>query len=115
MNITIKQLIYFSLFFWILNFCWSIFAITPNVDDMWYFAPSLGFAYFNELAFHMEKYVYYDFSKFPIFPFLQGFFLKLFTVAILNLKSGFALIIFKFFSFSMSFNSSENFPVNIVI
>ncbi len=76
MNITIKQLIYFSLFFWILNFCWSIFAITPNVDDMWYFAPSLGFAYFNELAFHMEKYVYYDFSKFPIFPFLQGFFLK---------------------------------------
>ena len=32
-----------------------------------------------------------------------------------NLKSGFALIIFKFFSFSISLNSSENFPVNIVI
>ena len=77
MNLSIKQLIYFSLLFWILNTLWSIYAITPNVDDAFYFMPSLGFAHLNKLAFHINDYEYYDFSKFPTFPFLHGIFIKL--------------------------------------
>jgi len=77
MNLSIKQLIYFSLLFWILNTLWSIYAITPNVDDAFYFMPSLGLAHLNKLAFHINDYEYYDFSKFPTFPFLHGIFIKL--------------------------------------
>ena len=78
MNLSIKRLIYFSLFFWILNFLWSIFTINPNVDDAWYYMQSLGFGHLNELASHSDNYTYYDFSKFPGYPLIQGIFIKFF-------------------------------------
>ena len=103
-SLSIKKLFFFTLFFWILNFFWSIFTIPPNVDDSWYFVPSLGLARLNELAFHTDNNVYYDFSKFPVFSFLQGILIKIFSFFHIPINfytyRSFSIIIFCFLIFS---------------
>jgi len=103
-SLSLEKLFFFAFLFWILNFFWSIFTITPNVDDSWYFVPSLGLAHLNELAFHTDNYIYYDFSKFPIFSFLQGIFLKFFLLFHIPINfytyRFFPIIVFCFLIFS---------------
>jgi len=75
-NFNLEYIFFFLIFIWILNFFFTLYTLPPNVDDALYFTQSFFFSYTNELAYKDGLNTYYDFSKFPVFPLFQGFFLK---------------------------------------
>ena len=101
----IKYIFFILSFIWILNFFCSFYKIPPNVDDAWYFIQSFFFSHTNELAYKDSSISsYYDFSKFPVFPFIQGIFFKiiLFLKIPINFYTYrlFTLIVFIFLIYS---------------
>ena len=101
----IKYIFFILSFIWILNFFCSFYKIPPNVDDAWYFIQSFFFSHTNELAYKDSSISsYYDFSKFPVFPFIKGIFFKiiLFLKIPINFYTYrlFTLIVFIFLIYS---------------
>lgn len=73
----IKKLYTIFIFFWVINFFFSLQFLIPNTDESYYIAPAIGFYQTNELAFHFNDNTYTFFERFPLYSLLQGIFFKI--------------------------------------